>query len=69
MTSSRQITAALKHEKLPLQFNSTREGYHYFTTDETLPYDSYSVYVCYVRDLSVEQWMEYARKFFKEVAA
>lgn len=73
MTTSRQINAALKREKLPLIFNSTREGYHYFTTDESLPFDSFSVYTCYVSDLTVEQWMEYAieyaRTFGIEVAA
>jgi hypothetical protein len=63
MTTSRQINAALKREGLPLVFNSTRDGYQYFTTDASLPYDSYSVYTCYVSDLTVDQWLDCARTF------
>ena len=68
MTTSRQINAALKREGLPLIFNSTREGYHYFTTDASLPYDSHSVYTCYVSDLTVDQWLDYARTFADIIA-
>lgn len=63
MTTSKQINAALKRNGFPLEFIGTREGYHYFTTIGGLPYDSHSVYTCYVNDLSVDQWLEHATEF------
>lgn len=63
MTTTRQINAALKRNNFPLEFVGTREGYHYFTTNETLPYDSHSICTCYVSDLSIDQWMEHAETF------
>jgi hypothetical protein len=69
VTTARQINAALKRECMPLEFVGTREGYHYFTTDSSLPYDSHSVYTCYVKDLTVDQWLEHAREFLDRITA
>lgn len=63
MTTARQINAALKRNGFPLEFIGTRAGYHYFITADCLPYDSHSVYTCYVSDLSVDQWLEHATEF------
>lgn len=68
MTNTRQVNAALKRQTLPLEFVGTREGYHYFVTDSTLPHDSYSVYTCYVSDLTVDQWVGYAKDFMSILA-
>lgn len=62
-TTTRKINAALKRHKLPLEFIGTRAGYQYFITDASLPYDSHSVYTCYVSDLTVDQWLNHARDF------
>jgi hypothetical protein len=68
MATGRQINAALKRQALPLEFISTREGYHYFITQTPLPYDSHSVYTCYVSDLSIAQWLEHAQEFMLIIA-
>lgn len=70
--TTRTITAALKKAGLApeIKFFSTREGYHYFTMDDGADvFETHSVYVNYVSDLTVDQWVEEARSFLTEAAA
>jgi len=71
MTTTRTITAALKKAGLPaeLKFHSTRDGYQYFTLDDGDVFETHSVYVNSVSDLTVDQWVEEARGFLTEAAA
>lgn len=68
-TTSRMVNAALKREGLPLTFEGTREGYHYFVFDDGANrFETHSVYTCWVRDLTVDQWLGHARDFMAFLA-
>ena len=70
--TTRTIAAALKKAGLPaeLKFNSTRDGYQYFTLDDDGDvFETHSVYVQRVSDLTITQWVEEARGFLTEAAA
>ena len=42
-------------------------GYQYFVYSEGDRYDTRSEYVCYVRDLTIAQWVERAREARREM--
>lgn len=44
-------------------------GYQYFVYDDAGRYETCSEYVCYVRDLPVQEWVERARQFSAAMGA
>ena len=72
MITTRTITAAMKRAGLPaeLTFRALGDGYAYFVLDDGGDlYETHSVYVNRVSDLTISQWLEEARAFAQEHAA
>jgi transposase len=67
--TTRSINAALRRAGIDAEFCNNRDGYSYFIGPDVEYAPETSVYVCYVGDLSVDQWVEYARGFMTESAA
>lgn len=66
--TTRSINAALKRAGIDAEFCNNRDGYSYFGGKDVEFAESTSVYTCYVGDLTVDQWVEYARGFAAESA-
>lgn len=68
MITCKAITARLRAEGLPLELVKG-EGYFYFVFDDGAIWESHSIYVCFLNQLSVDRWLEAGRDFAKEVKA
>lgn len=60
--TTRPITAALRAEGYPLELVKG-EGYFYFVYDAPDKYETESVYVYRLNELTREQWIEQGRDF------
>ena len=66
-SNARQIINLIGSDKLELVRGS---GYWYFVYDDLLKpnrYDTQSVYTMYLRDLSIDQWVEIGKDFVKHM--
>ena len=60
------VNAALRRLHPNLKLNGGK-GYQYFTISAPGLFETHSVYVCYVRDLTLDQWLEEARSFLRDL--
>ena len=60
--TTRAVTAALRREGYPLELVKG-EGYFYFVYDTPELYETESVYVYRLNELTREQWLEQGRDF------
>lgn len=58
IATRRSVNAALRAAGIPLEFVTTRQGYQYWIYDDGERFETVSEMVCYVRQLSVDQWVD-----------
>ena len=66
-SSTARINKAIRAAGLPHVTLRGGRGYQYLVFNDGVLYDTRSEMVCYVRDLSVEQWVDLAKEFAKDV--
>lgn len=69
IATKRTINAALRQAGLPVEIQNNRDGYSYFTSTLTGAQVGESVYVCYLKQQTVERWVDDARHAIKQEAA
>ena len=68
MITLARIQKAINKAGIPLEL-VRGEGYQYFVFDNGKHYDTVSVYVCYLKHYTVEQWVEEAQSAYEVVQA
>ena len=63
-----EINAALKRAGLPVEIQNNRDGYAYFTSTLTGAQVGESVFVCYLNQQTVGEWVADARHAIKQEA-
>jgi len=66
-SSTARINKAIRAAGLPHVTLRGGRGYQFFVFNDGVLYDTRSEMVCYVRDLSVDEWVALAQQFAREV--
>lgn len=67
-TTMRGVEMLLEREGIKLEFTKG-EGYFYFTYDQPGCYDTRSIMVNSLKQLTLDQWLEEGREYHKELKA
>lgn len=67
-TTIRQAQRAIDRAGIPLEL-VRGEGYHYFVYDQPRrnAYETVSIYVCYTKDYTADQWAEQAGLVYRDL--
>lgn len=60
MTSLARIQNAIDKAEIPLEL-VRGEGYQYFVFNNGINFDSETIYICYLNQLSVKEWVDEAK--------
>ena len=69
IATKRSINASLRRAGLDIEIQNNRDGYSYFTSLTTGEQVGRSVYVCYLNQSSVEEWVEDGRHAIAQAIA